>query len=78
MLGHPVDAPVLATIVVAVTNQELRAISRKGQVEKSLESSETIRRTRESQTRDDMVRSVWRHTERDRNDRALLGDRQGE
>ena len=34
MLGHPVDAPVLATIVVAVINQELRAISRKGQVKK--------------------------------------------
>ena len=78
MLGHPVDAPVLATIVVAVTNQELRAISRKGQVEKSLESSETIRRTRECQTRDEMVRSVWRQTERDRNDRALSGENWGE
>src|SRR4030095_8428316 len=33
------------------------------------ESSETIRRTR-SEERDEMVRTAWRHAERDRNERA--------
>jgi hypothetical protein len=30
MLEHPVDPPVLAAMVAAVTNREVRAISRKG------------------------------------------------
>ena len=30
MLGHPVDPPVLAMKLMAVTNREVRAISRKG------------------------------------------------
>ena len=33
------------------------------------ESSETIRRTRWRNVREDMVRSVWRHAEVGRNDR---------
>ncbi len=47
MLEHPVDPPVLATKLVAVTIREVRAISRKGsRCDSAWESSETIRQTR--------------------------------
>ena len=42
-----------------------------GPSKRSAESSETIRQTRWWNVREDMVRSVWRHTEAGRNDRPL-------
>ena len=55
MLEHPVDPPVLATKLVAVTIREVRAISRKGsRCDSAWESSETI-----CQTCGDKPRMIW-------------------
>jgi len=42
MLEHPVDPPVLATKLVAVTIREVRAISRKGSAEVVAENPQRL------------------------------------
>jgi len=69
MLEHPVDPPVLAVKLTAVTIREVRAISRKDCICQVQNPQRPYARPGWP-SQDDMARTAWRHAERDRNERA--------